>query len=118
MKIQTYQGTCTTIPPDNTCLRNEVREIIGEEPVRHLLEHVALSAFFGEISAHKVVNLGGWHFTKEFNDARRPYHYDVQMDGTTLCQGERRLLVQAGDRVQRPLRRRQPTSRTSPARSA
>jgi len=85
VKIETYQGNCDTIPPDNTCLRNEVRQIISQKNPYAIQWNTSLSsAFFGEVSGQKVVNLGGWHFTKEFNQAFSPYHYDVQMDGTEL----------------------------------
>jgi hypothetical protein len=85
--IEVVQGTCSTIPPDTACLRNEMRRIVAEQkPFMFQWLTPLTSAPFDELSALGVVNFGGQMFTDAFSEARRPFHWDVHMSGTRIAQ--------------------------------
>ena len=79
------RGTCEYSPPADDCLRTEARKIVAEhKPFAFIWENnSAVPSMADELSRLKVVNLMGWHFDDAFNTARRPYHYDQYMGGTT-----------------------------------
>ncbi|MBW3536248.1 MAG: ABC transporter substrate-binding protein, partial [Actinobacteria bacterium] len=80
-----WEGQCAAVPPDYPCLRNEMRQMVQrEKPFAVIWATSLASPAFDELSALKVVNLGGWHFRDIFNQQRRPYHWDVTMGGTQL----------------------------------
>ncbi|HEX9682289.1 MAG TPA: hypothetical protein VGA13_04360 [Acidimicrobiales bacterium] len=85
IEVVRISGQCPSVPPDYSCLRNEVRQIVRDhEPFAFIWNTSLASPFFDELSALKVVNLGGWGFRDQFSLLRRPYHYDVTMGGTQL----------------------------------
>jgi hypothetical protein len=85
--IETVQGTCRTIPPDEGCLQGEFRKLVQERKPFAIFWNTSLcSSCFAEMSKLKTVNLGGWNFRDEFGQRWRPYHYDVTMSGTRLAQ--------------------------------
>ena len=77
-------GTCEVSPPDLPCFRNEVKRLNAKhKPFAVYWTNATTQAeFFDEWSRLGVVNAGGWHFNSQFNNALRPYHWDVFMDGT------------------------------------
>lgn len=86
VSIEVVQGGCSTIPPDTTCLRNEMRQIVAEKhPFVFKWNTPLTSAPFDELSALKVLNVGGLMFTDGFSQARRPYHWDVHESGTKIA---------------------------------
>ncbi|MEA3076526.1 MAG: hypothetical protein QOF60_1434 [Actinomycetota bacterium] len=76
-------GTCDTVPPDYVCLRGEMRDIVRDrKPFAVLWGTILASPAFDELSALKVVNVGGQHFRNNpFSIKRRPYHWDVAIPG-------------------------------------
>ena len=76
-------GKCDTVPPNYTCLRGEMRDIVRDKkPFMVIWQSILASPAFDELSALKVVNLGGQHFRNNpFNMQRRPYHWDVAIPG-------------------------------------
>ncbi|MCU1460796.1 MAG: hypothetical protein JWO37_871 [Acidimicrobiales bacterium] len=84
-----YQISCGTGgqgPPDNSCLRNEMRTMVGQEnPFAVLWNNPVSSETYDELSRLKVVNIGGFGFTNAFNQAHAPYHWDVLMDGDKMA---------------------------------
>lgn len=85
--IDVVQGTCSTIPPDTACLRNEMRRIVAEQaPFMFQWITPLTNAPFDELSALGVVNLGGQMFMDSFGEARRPFHWDVHMSGTRIAE--------------------------------
>ena len=83
--MEEFNGQCATVPPDYQCLRNEMREMVkARKPFGVIWNTSLASPAFDELSAQKVVNLGGWHFRDVFNQQRRPYHWDWPMGGTQL----------------------------------
>lgn len=72
--------------PNDSVLRNEVRQMVQQHnPFAVTWVNSVSSATYDELSRLKVVNLGGYGFTDDFNAARRPYHWDVQMGGYELA---------------------------------
>jgi hypothetical protein len=87
VEIKTVQGTCETIPPDVACLRNEMKEVVDAHKPYFVFWNTSLcSACFDQLSKLRTPNAGGWHFRDSFNQAKRPYHWDVQMSGTKMAQ--------------------------------
>ena len=86
VEIKRVQGQCTTVPPDYPCLRGEMRDLVAsEKPFAVMWLTTVASAAFDELSAQKVINLGGYHFRDSFNQQRRPYHYDFFMGGSQVA---------------------------------
>ncbi len=87
VEIKTVQGSCETIPPAVACLRNEMKEIVtGNKPYFVYWNTSLCSGCFDELSKQRTPNAGGWHFRDSFSQARKPYHWDVQMSGTKMAQ--------------------------------
>lgn len=81
------RGQCDTVPPNYTCLRGEMRDIVRDKkPFAVIWNTILASPAFDELSALKVINLGGQHFRNNpFSIQRRPYHWDVTMPGDVLA---------------------------------
>jgi hypothetical protein len=81
-----FQGSCTTVPPDYPCLRDDMRQIVAEhQPFWVTWNTTLASAAFDELSAHQTLNSGGWHFDDGFAAERAPFHWDVRMSGTQVA---------------------------------
>ena len=78
-----YQGTCDPAPPVDSCFRSDADALVAQDHPYAVFwdDDTAESAFFDELSRAGVVNWGGWHFTDQFDDSLRPYHYDVFTGG-------------------------------------
>ncbi len=84
--VKEYKGTCDTVPPDYVCLRGEMRDLVRtEQPFLVQWATPLASPAFDELSAQKVVNVGGQHFRDSFSQQRRPYHWDVAISGTNVA---------------------------------
>ncbi|MHB8452566.1 MAG: hypothetical protein ACYDAQ_19240 [Mycobacteriales bacterium] len=76
--IDTYQGTCTTVPPDYPCLIGEMDKIVATyHPYAVFWSTTVCSACYAELSRLHVVNLGGFGFSDAFHNANAPYSYDA-----------------------------------------
>jgi hypothetical protein len=87
LTLEEVRGRCDTVPPDYVCLRGEMRDIVREKkPFAVIWPTILASAAFDELSAMKVLNIGGSHFRNNpFSVQRRPYHWDVQIAGDTAA---------------------------------
>ncbi len=84
--VKEVRGQCDTVPPDYVCLRGEMRDIVRtEQPFLVQWGTPLASPAFDELSAQKVVNVGGQHFRDSFSQQRRPYHWDVAISGTNVA---------------------------------
>jgi hypothetical protein len=83
---KTFQGTCTTSPPDNNCFRLEARTIASTLKPFAVFWPFGRPTFYDELSRLGVVNLGGNTYSRSFNKALRPFHYDVLQDGTRTAE--------------------------------
>ena len=84
IKWVTVQGNCEITPPDTACLRDEVKRLNAQHKPFGVFytSSTTQAEFFEQWGQLGVMNVGGWHFTADFNQAQRPYHWDVFMDGT------------------------------------
>ncbi len=87
VELKVFEGHCSTIPPDVSCLRGEMQELVTSlKPYAVYWNGSVCSACYDELSKLRTVNVGGWHFRDDFSKLRAPYHWDVQMSGTTMAQ--------------------------------
>lgn len=87
VKIELFEGTCKTIPPDESCLAGELEKLVKtRKPFAVMWNTSVCSKCFEVLSKLRVVNLGGWNFQDSFGQRWRPYHYDVTASGTRLAQ--------------------------------
>lgn len=79
-----FESGCKVTPPDLPCFRQDARDLNKQyHPFAVFWTNSTVQAeFFDEWSRLGVVNVGGWHFNADFNQQRRPYHWDIFMDGT------------------------------------
>ncbi|HVA60460.1 MAG TPA: hypothetical protein VNG13_07970 [Mycobacteriales bacterium] len=76
--IDSYQGTCTTVPPDYTCLIGEMDKIVTQyHPYAVFWNTTVCSACYAELSRLHVVNFGGAGFSDAFHNANAPYSFDA-----------------------------------------
>jgi hypothetical protein len=86
LEIKLVQGNCATIPPDNACLRSEMRQIATNEKPLWLKWNASVSSeTYDELSRLGIFNSGGWHFRDSFGTSHAPFHWDVQMSGTDMA---------------------------------
>ena len=87
VELSVFEGTCATIPPDNQCLRDEMRRLVADVQPFFVDWPTSLSSeSFDELSRLQTPNAGGWHFRDAFRQARAPYSWDVMMSGTRMAQ--------------------------------
>ena len=76
--IDTYQGTCQTVPPDYACLIGEMDRIVSQyHPYAVFWSTTVCSECFGELSRLGVVNFGGSGFSDTFHNRNAPFSYDA-----------------------------------------
>lgn len=81
--VDTYQGTCATVPPDLKCLIPEMNAMVDKyHPYAVVFSTTVCSACFAELARRKVITTGGSGFSDEFHNANAPYSYDVSMSST------------------------------------
>ena len=87
VELEVFEGSCATIPPDNQCLRDEMRRLVQDRQPYFVMWNTSLSSeSFDELSRLQTPNVGGWHFRDSYSQARAPFHWDVMMSGTRLAQ--------------------------------
>ena len=83
--VDTVEGTCRTVPPDNNCLIPEMDRIVATyKPYAVFWETTVCSQCFAELSRLHVVNFGGGGFSDKFHNANAPYSYDGGESSTTI----------------------------------
>jgi hypothetical protein len=76
------RGECPTSPPKyDECLA-AAREVIKKKPFMVVWATPLYATVFDEWAKAGIVSIGGWHFDEKYFTQRRPYRYDVFMDGT------------------------------------
>lgn len=74
---------CPETPPDVPACRAEAKRAIAEhDPFMVLWPVPTYPDVFDEFVKEGVIALGGWHHDNSYFAGRRPYRYDVFMDGT------------------------------------
>jgi hypothetical protein len=78
IKIITYQGQCTSVPPDYSCLEAEMNTIVATyHPYGVMWNTTLCSACYETLAADHVVAFGGVGFSDQFIDANAPYIYSA-----------------------------------------
>jgi hypothetical protein len=76
--IITYQGQCTSVPPDVPCLKNEIDRVLDTyHPYIFFWNTTLCSECYAEVARKKVVAFGGVGFSDEFSNAHQPYFYSA-----------------------------------------
>lgn len=76
------QGDCPQTPPDNDKCLAAAREVIKMKPFMVVWASPLYPVVFDEWAKAGIVTIGGWHFNDKFFTERRPFRYDVFMDGS------------------------------------
>ncbi len=76
------RGTCKTSPPTNDECLAAARDVIKKKPFMVIWATPLYPIVFDEWAKAGIVSIGGWHFDEKYFTQRRPYRYDVFMDGT------------------------------------
>jgi hypothetical protein len=85
LDIQTFQGTCRTVPPDQQCLNAEMNRIATQfKPYGVFFSTTVCSACYAELARNKIVTFGGSGFSEEFRSALKPYNYDYGMSSSKM----------------------------------
>lgn len=82
VKLVLFEGQCPETPPDIPVCKAEAREIARQKPFMVLWPVPLYPDVFDEFFKLGIITVGGWHFDERFFTERRPYRYDVFMDGT------------------------------------
>ncbi len=81
-------ANCPETPPDVPACRAEAQRAIKEHhPFAVIWPTPNYPSVFDEFAKAGVITLGGWHFDNAYFAGRRPYRWDVFMDGTRSAQG-------------------------------
>ena len=85
--LSTYQGTCSTVPPDYQCLNGEMDKMVATlHPYAVIFSTTLCSACYAELARLKVISTGGAGFSDAFRTANAPYIYDQGMSSTRIEQ--------------------------------
>lgn len=79
--------SCPESPPDVAACVQEARKMIAElQPFAVVWPVPLYPTVFDEFVRAGVVSIGGWHFDASYYNDRRPYRWDVFMDGTQTAE--------------------------------
>ena len=88
VKIITYQGQCTSVPPDYNCLLPEMDRVVDQyKPYIVFWNTTLCSACYAELARKKVIGVGGDGFSDEFAIANAPYFYSAAESASRLERG-------------------------------
>lgn len=86
IKLIRYTGNCPTSPPDVPACKEAAREVIKMKPFLVVWATPLYGEVFDEWARAGIPSVGGWHFDDTYFTQRRPYRYDVFMDGTRTAE--------------------------------
>ena len=86
VKIITYQGQCTTVPPDTNCLLPEMDKIASQyHPFMvYWGVNTVCSACYAELARDKVIATGGDGFSDDFANQNAPFFYSASESSTRI----------------------------------
>ncbi|MDQ1438687.1 MAG: hypothetical protein QOK43_2316 [Acidimicrobiaceae bacterium] len=85
LKIITYQGQCTSVPPDTKCLFPEMERIVASyNPYAVFWSTTLCSECFAKIAQQKAIAFGGIGFSDKFANDNAPYFYNAGMSATRI----------------------------------
>jgi hypothetical protein len=77
------RGACPTTPPDYDACLAAAREVVKMKPFMVVWGQPLYATVFDEWAKAGIISIGGWHFDEKYFTQRRPYRYDIFMDGTS-----------------------------------
>ena len=77
---------CPETPPDIAACRAEAQRALKEKPFAVIWPVPVYPTVFDEFAKAGVISLGGWHADNSYFAGRRPYRYDVFMDGSRTAE--------------------------------
>lgn len=87
LKIITYQGQCTSVPPDKQCLLPEMDRIISTyNPYAVFWATTLCSECFARLAQKGVIAFGGIGFSDKFSTDNAPYIWSAGMSSTKVQQ--------------------------------
>lgn len=82
--IRHMEEGCPQSPPDIPSCRAAARQAVEEfEPAVVVWPTPIYPDVFDEFAREQVITFGGWHVDREVFRTRRPFRWDLNMDGTT-----------------------------------
>ncbi len=82
VKLIRIVGDCPTSPPDVDACIAAAQEVVKLDPFVVIWGTSLYASVFDVWAKNGIVSVGGTHFDERFFSQRRPYRYDVMMDGT------------------------------------
>ena len=85
LKLVTIEADCPQTPQNVPACKESARRVARMKPFMVFWQQSPIySSVFDEFVRAGVVSLGGWNFDERMFTQRRPYRYDVFMDGTRM----------------------------------
>ena len=84
--VQFHAEACPETPPDIAACRAEAQRALKEKPFAVIWPVTVYPTVFDEFAKAGVISLGAWHADNSYFAGRRPYRYDVLMDGTRTAE--------------------------------
>ena len=85
--ITAFQGTCSVVPPQTSCLLPEMDKMVAEtKPYAVVFVSTVCSACFTELARKGVVTTGSTGFSDALLNANAPYMYSLGMSSTKMQQ--------------------------------
>ena len=82
LEIKRIIGDCPTTPPDYDKCNAAAQKVLEEHPFMVVWGTPLYADIFDVWAQNGIIAVGGWHFDDKYFNDRRPYRYDVFMDGT------------------------------------
>jgi hypothetical protein len=82
IKVVYYEADCPESPPNVPQCRDAAREVIRQKPFAVVWPVPLYPEVFDDFYRAGIVALGGWHFDNTYFAGRRPFRWDVFMDGS------------------------------------
>lgn len=86
IEVTRVVGDCPTTPPAPDKCRQAASEVVQMEPFMVIWGTSLYDEVFDVFARAGVVSVGGNHFADPFFNDRRPFRYDIMMDGTSSAQ--------------------------------
>ena len=85
IKLVTFEADCPQTPQNVPACKEAARRVARTKPFLVFWQQAPIySSVFDEWVREGIVSIGGWNFDERMFTQRRPYRYDVFMDGTRM----------------------------------
>ncbi len=81
-----YPSQCPTSPFDVPACIADTRRVIEMQPFAVFFAQPSYPELFEELSRAGILSIGGWHFRRDLFTERRPFRWDIFVDGTTSAE--------------------------------